>query len=127
MKKPFILLLLLTSLFGYLEWGGGNSQFLFQMEAEVLKKLWTNPKEALHPFTVLPLIGQILLLVALFQKKPRPGMVFTAAMCIGLLLAFVLAIGLMSKNWKVIACSVPFFAVAILAVVDFRRNRRTTA
>lgn len=61
--------LILTSLFGYLQWGGGNSMFLFQAEGEVFIKLFTNPAEALHPLTILPMLGQIILLITIFQKK----------------------------------------------------------
>jgi hypothetical protein len=42
-RKPFNLGLLLTSLIGYLDWGGNNSTFLFQAEADVLSKLFTEP------------------------------------------------------------------------------------
>jgi hypothetical protein len=56
-------------LFGYLQWGGGNSMFLFQAEGEVFIKLFTNPAEALHPLTILPMLGQIILLITIFQKK----------------------------------------------------------
>lgn len=68
--KPKILnaLLIVTSLLGYLEWSGDSYTFLFQAEAEILHKLFTNPSSVVHPFILLPLIGQILLLITLFQN-----------------------------------------------------------
>jgi hypothetical protein len=42
-RKAFYPGLLLTSLIGYLDWGGNNSTFLFQAEADVLSKLFTEP------------------------------------------------------------------------------------
>lgn len=82
MKRKFLnLLLIVTSPFGYLEWGSENSMFLFQGEWEVLVKLFQDPVAAAHPFTLMPLLGQILLLITLFQKGTeqdpdlhRPGM-----------------------------------------------------
>jgi hypothetical protein len=37
-SKFFNLLLILTSLLGYLEWGKGHQMFLFQAEAEIFAK-----------------------------------------------------------------------------------------
>jgi len=61
-------LLILTSLVGYLEWAGNNHLFLFQAEADIIKKLITDPKSVMHPFILLPIIGQVLLLITLFKK-----------------------------------------------------------
>ena len=55
--------LILTSFVGYLEWGGNNKMFLIQGEIELISKLLTDPGSALHPFTLLPLIGQVLLIL----------------------------------------------------------------
>lgn len=68
-SKLLNFLLIVTSLLGYLEWGGDNHIFLFKAEAEILSKLFTDPLSVLHPFTLLPLAGQIILLITLFQKK----------------------------------------------------------
>jgi hypothetical protein len=64
-------LLIITSLLGYLEWGKSNHMFLFQGEIEILSRLFVDFRSAIHPFTVFPLLGQVLLLVTLFQKQPR--------------------------------------------------------
>jgi hypothetical protein len=63
--KVFNALLVLTSLFGYLEWGGENQIFLFQAEMELIRKLAIDPMAAAHPFTLVPLLGQMLLLITL--------------------------------------------------------------
>jgi hypothetical protein len=69
-KKIINSLLLLTSLLGYLEWGKDNKAFLFQAEAEVIGKLFADPVSAFHPLVLLPLAGQLALLVTIFQKQP---------------------------------------------------------
>jgi hypothetical protein len=108
--------LIVTSLAGYLEWGGSNSSFLLEAELVLFRKLFSEPLSVLHPFTVLPLIGQVLLIATLFQA--RPGKLFTilGALFIGLLLLVIFAIGSMMLNWKMIASTVPFIVLAIFAV-----------
>ena len=49
-SKILNLLLIVTSLFGYLEWGGNNSILLFQAEADIISKLFTDPTSVIHPF-----------------------------------------------------------------------------
>jgi hypothetical protein len=69
MKAKFLnILLIATSLVGYLECGETHHSFLFQVEGEVLFKLFTDPLSIIHPLTILPVLGQILLAVTLFQK-----------------------------------------------------------
>jgi hypothetical protein len=56
--KILNLLLLLSSLFGYLEWVGSNQSFLAEAEYEILKKLFTDPKSIIHPYILLPLLDK---------------------------------------------------------------------
>ena len=113
---------ILTSLFGYLEWGGGNSAFLFQAELEVLGKFFSDPVSAAHPFTLLPLFGQVLLLVTLFQKTPSRWLTYAGLACVGLLLMFMFLIGLLSFNFKILLSTVPFIVTAVLAVMEARKK-----
>lgn len=66
--KVLISLLIFTSLFGYLEWGSDQHTFLCETERQVLGKLFSDPKFVAYPFIFIPLLGQIVLLIALFQK-----------------------------------------------------------
>lgn len=120
--KVYPLLLLATSLAGYLEWGGGHHAFLFEAEAEILAKLFTAPRAVLHPFVLLPLGGQLLLLVTLLQKKPWKTGIYLGIGCIGLLFGLMLGIGLMGLNLKIAASTLPFGVVAGLAVRYYRKN-----
>ena len=63
-------LLIVSSLFGFLEWGRNYKMFLFQLEAEIVTKFFKDPISVLHPFTILPFLGQVILLITLFQKSP---------------------------------------------------------
>lgn len=90
--------------------------FLFQAEGEVLIKLFTNLAEALHPLTILPMLGQLVLLITVFQQKPSIILTWIGIGALGSLLALMLVIGLMAMHPKIIASVLPFFIVAIFAI-----------
>ena len=115
-SKILNLLVVLTSLVGFLEWGETNQLFLFQVEAEIILKLFKNPSSALHPFVILPLFGQLLLLFTLFQPKPNKILTFIGIALLTLLLGFMFIIGVISLNIKIICSSIPFLITAVLTV-----------
>jgi hypothetical protein len=122
MKNKFLnFLLIITSLIGYLEWGGNNHIFLFKAEAEIFSKLFTDPVSVLHPFTILPLIGQILLLITIFQKTPSKILTYISIAGLGLLLGFMFIVGIMSMNFKIIISTIPFIVISILAIRHYRK------
>lgn len=119
-SKILNFLLLITSLIGYLEWGGNSHLFLFQAEAEIFSKLFTTPLSVLHPFILFPLIAQVMLIVTLFQKKPSILLTYISIGGLGILLVFMFLIGIMSLNFKIIFSTIPFIVVAILAIRHYR-------
>lgn len=116
-------LLIISSLFGYLEWGGNNHQFLFQAEAGIICKFFSEPSSVLHPFVLLPLFGQILLLITLFQKTPNKLLIYMAIGCLGILLAFMFVIGIMSLNFKIILSTAPFLVLAIYTILYYKKTK----
>ena len=121
-SKILNFLLIITSLLGYLEWSGNSHSFLFQTEAEIFSKILTNPISAIHPFTILPLIGQVILIITLFQRTPNKTLTYISIGCLGILLGFMFVIGLMSLNYKIISSTIPFIVVSILAIRHFRNK-----
>lgn len=119
--KVLIALCFLTSLIGYLEWGSDQSMFLFQSEWDILQKLFTNPKSVVHPFILLPLFGQVLLLLSLFQKKPHRLMVYLGLAGIGILLLFMFVIALISFNLKITLSTLPFLVFSFLTIKRFKK------
>lgn len=119
-SKIYNFLLILSSLIGYLEWGKTNHSFLYQVEIEMLSKLMTDPRSIIHPLTILPLIGQILLLATLFQKKPNKTWTYIGIGCIGLLLVLMFLIGLISLNYKITLSTIPFIVFSILTIKQYR-------
>ena len=122
--KPKLLnaLLIATSLLGYLEWGGGNSTFLFQAEWALITKMIAHPADAIHPFTVLPLLGQSVLVFTLFQKSPSRAITFIGLTGIGILLGFMFIVGVMSLNYKVALSTLPYLTVATITVMHHSRK-----
>jgi len=121
-RKILNLLLMITSLFGYLEWGTENKMFLFQGEWEVLVKLFQDPVAAAHPFTLMPLFGQILLLITLFQREPGKILTFIGLACLSLLLLFMFLIGILSLNFKILLSTIPFIITGVLVMIESRRK-----
>lgn len=114
--------LILTSLIGYLEWGGGNNLFLFQGEIEVITKLYQDPLAAAHPFTLLPLFGQLILLFTLFQKTPGRLLTVIGMGSLSVLLLFMFLIGMISFNYKILVSTIPFLITAILTILEVRKK-----
>jgi len=125
--KILNLLLLITSLFGYLEWGKGNHSFLFEAEYEVLYKLFTDPRTAVHAFSLIPLFGQILLLVTLFQAKPVKILFYVAICSLGLLLGFMFLIALLEMNFKILLSVLPFIVIAIFTIRELHNPKSKAA
>ncbi len=114
--------LILCSLIGYLEWGEDKHQFLFQVEAEVLSKMFSDPASLLHPFVLLPFIGQIILIYTLFQKKPSKILTYLGLGGIGILLILMSFIGIISSNFKILLSTLPFIITGVLVIIN---NRKT--
>lgn len=76
----------------------------------------------LHPFTVLPMAGQLLLVFTLFQKMPSKGLTYVGLGCLGMLLGLMLAIGLMGFQYKIIISTLPFFVVSFFAIRELRKK-----
>ncbi|HFA48692.1 MAG TPA: hypothetical protein ENJ95_06725 [Bacteroidetes bacterium] len=115
-SKLLNIALILTSLIGYIEWGEGNQMFIFQGEIEIISKLLSDPISVLHPFTLVPLLGQILLLITLFQKRPSKILTYIGLGCIGILILLILLVGSLNLNIKAILSAMPFLIVGVLVV-----------
>lgn len=119
-SKILHLLLIITSLIGYLAWGGDNQAFLFEVEWEFFQKVAEAPLSVIHPFTVLPLVGQLLLLVTLFQRTPSKTLAYLAIGGMGLLLGFMFVIGILGGNYLILSSTIPFVVTAIVTIRHHR-------
>jgi hypothetical protein len=119
-NKIKVLFLIISSLFVYLSWGKESAAFLFQIEYEIITKLLTNPISTLHPFTVIPMLGQLLLLITLLQKTPTPILLKTGIGCLLFLIGFVFIIGLLSLRVPIIVSTIPFITLAFFTLKSLR-------
>jgi hypothetical protein len=122
-RKLLNICLLLSSLVGYLEWGKDNSAFLGEMEYHLLSEIDGLTDGLTHPFVIIPLLGQLLLIITLFQKTPSKAFTLTGLICLSLIMVFIFIIGLMSMNMKIALSAVPFIISGIAVV--YRRKKKT--
>jgi hypothetical protein len=115
MKKLANVALLLSSLIGYLEWSN-NKRYVFSLEAELFVKALQSGKDVVHPFIIIPLIGQLLIVFTLFQKEPSRVLSLLSVGCIGIIMLLLLVIGLLVTNFKIILFAMPFLFTAIWVV-----------
>jgi hypothetical protein len=109
-------LLVLSSLIGYLEWSGNNHLFIVEAEREIILKLFTDTNSVIHPLIIIPIGGQILLVLTLFQKKANKIMTYLSIAMLGCLLYLMLFIGIFSFNYKIIISTLPFLFISIAIV-----------
>lgn len=107
---------------GYLEWGKDQHMFLIEGEIEIISKFIGDPLSVLHPFVVLPLAGQLMLLLTVFQKRPRKIVSFIGMGCIGSLLVLMFAIGIMNLNFKILLSTLPFLITSVLVIRQYRKK-----
>lgn len=115
--------MIICSFIGYMEWGKGSSMFVIQGEIEIFAKLLSDPISVLHPFIVLPLFGQSILIFSLFQQQPRRLYSLIGFGCIAFLMVFLLFIGLISFNIKIIASIIPFIIVSVVFIKQQWKNK----
>ena len=126
MKQKIInLLLIFSSLLGYLEWGGNNHLFLMQAEGELLRKMCSNPISVIHPFTLMPFSGQIILAITLLQKAPSKMLTFIGIGCIIFLFLLMLFIGISTKKFKIFFSTIPFIFFSVLTIVRYRNAKQS--
>ena len=121
MKRALNICLLLTSLIGYLEWGKDMHSFLWQTERDLIFSTTHHSETFLHPFVLLPLCGQLLLLFTAFQKTPGRVLTYIGLACLSVIMLMILLVGLMSLNMRIALSAVPFVVVGVLVL---RANRK---
>ena len=119
--RIYTVLLLLTSLAGFMEWGTGSSAFLFETEMFVLSKMFTDFFSVLHPLILLPLAGQLMLLAAVFQRRPSRFLLFGGIILLSLIMVVILIAGILGVNPRMVLSVAPFFTVGAFTVIEARK------
>lgn len=118
------LLLLLTSLIGYLEWGNGQTAFLFQVEYGLFFGGLNSAENFQHPFIFLPLLGQVLILITIFQQTPNRMLMIGGIACISVLMLMILIVGVLSLHATIAVSSCPFLILSVWVYRNLKFNRR---
>jgi hypothetical protein len=116
MKKRLNLLLILSSLIGYLEWAGGNHGFLIQMEYGLLFGDQQHAENFAHPIIMLPLAGQFILIYTLFQKTPSRFLSIVGLACLSVLMLLLTFIAIADTNWRIGISVLPFLIIGALVI-----------
>ena len=111
--------ILLSFLLCYLEWGGGNSAFVAQVEYHVLLGK-PEAQNFAHPMIAIPFLGQLLVLFTLFQRTPSRRLTSLGVILMAVLVLLLALIGVLSKNPRIGLSILPFLT---LAVVHFARRK----
>ncbi|MEY8847581.1 hypothetical protein AB9K26_02130 [Psychroserpens sp. XS_ASV72] len=120
--KALLILAILASLLGYMEWGQNNTAFVLEAEYQIIKGLFTDITSVIHPLTIIPLIGQLLLMFALFQKSPSKRLIYFGLIAIGILYIILLLVGLIAMRFTTILSTLPFFIILILLIRQLRQK-----
>jgi hypothetical protein len=120
-SRIILVVLFLSSFCGYLEWGGGQHVFVLESETDILRKLFVDPLSVIHPFTIVPLIGQLLLFGSIVRLTPSKKFIIAGIICIGTLYLFLLAIGLAIMNWRIVFSALPFLLLSLAWILNNRR------
>jgi len=121
MQRLFNVGLLLSFLICYLEWGGGNSGFLFQFEYQIFFR--NNSRDFIHPLIIIPFLGQIFLLVGIFWSSQNRRLTLIGMILLSVLVFVILLVGILSLNSKIILSTLPFFLISFLFIRWMRSHR----
>lgn len=103
-----------------MEWGGGNSAFVFQSEVQIFTQSESWRDNFAHPIILAGLIGQLILLFAAFKKTPSRKLTWAGILILSPVVLLIFLAGALSVNWKMVLSVLPFLALVFL----FWRNNR---
>lgn len=113
-SKWYCLGLVVSSMLGYLEWGNNQHVVLWEAEWDILTTLAVNPMQVIHPLTIIPMIGQVLLITCMLQHYPSKWLIWLGMGAIASLLVLMFAIGLLGLRWRIVGSTLPFIITAFL-------------
>ncbi len=118
-KKIINVIIILSSFIGYLEWGTNRHAYIFQVLFELFTKNIADTSSFLHPLILIPLAGLVMLLITIFQKKPKRVLSLIGLASLSTIMLLLLFIGIIDLNPKIIISTLPF---VIAGVASLRLN-----
>lgn len=116
-KFIFNVLLILSFLCCYMEWGQGNAAFVFQ----TIPQIFNTPdwvENLTHPIVLAGIIGVIILLLAPFLRVKYKWLQMAGIILPGLVVFIILLSGILSMHLKTILSCLPFFIIVFILLRD---------
>ncbi|HSD14243.1 MAG TPA: hypothetical protein VLB74_06320 [Flavobacterium sp.] len=123
MKRIANIGLLITSLFGYTEWGQGKSAFLYEIEYELLFRQTHSLENLTHPLILASIGGQLILLYCVIKNNSPKKLNVFGMILISILMLLVLLVGVLSSNHKITLSALPFLCFAVLLIIAIKKER----
>ncbi len=106
---------------GYMQWGGGNSSYVFQAIYEILFKNPNWIQNFSHPIILSGLVGILCLLYNAFAPKPKKVVQWIGIGALGVVIFFIFLAGALSMNWKQLLSVAPFFSLCFVYFYKYRK------
>ncbi len=108
-KNRWILLILLIAFnCCYLEWGGNNHAFIFNIYSELFVKERVM-QNLLHPIILTALLSQLMILFYVLTGSLSKMILKSVVGIYAFIVIFFLVIGLLSKSYLMVLSTIPFF------------------
>jgi hypothetical protein len=116
--------LFVTFLICYLDFGHDGSGFVGQIEYLIIKNLNVDISSLQNPLFILAFIGQILILISVFNSNHSNGLIFLGIKLLGVIVLLILIFGIFLLSIKMIVSTIPFICVVILYILKAKSKRR---
>lgn len=94
-NRIIILLIILSFFFLYIEWGGNNQAFVWQMIGDIFK---SGKSSFSHPLVLLPFIGIVGLLYCFIKTTYSKKILWISLSLISILVLMILLIAILTLN-----------------------------
>jgi len=122
MKQRLLpILIFISFFFCYLEWAGGNSGFIVQLEYDAFSR-GMDKSSFIHPLIILPLVGQIMLFISIILLKRKA--ILVGIVLLSVLVVVIFLVGLLAFNLKIILSALPFLVLSTLYISRYRKEKR---
>ncbi|MGX7668484.1 hypothetical protein [Flavobacterium pedocola] len=115
--------ILITSLFGYMEWGANNDSFLFEAQYEILFGHHNFIESITHPIILFSISGQLLILHCAIKNNSSKKTNIAGLILLSLIMLLIILGGSLSSNTKMILSTVPFLFFAALLIIAIKKER----
>jgi hypothetical protein len=97
-----------------MEWGQGNSAFVFELFREFFRSPQHTIETLVHPVIMAGVLGLALLIYGAVARRPRRALVLAGILLPGLVAALLLLVGSLSGRITIIFLSLPYLVGAAI-------------